>query len=245
MSRIGINEIGKYEQTGGGDIPYFNALKDDKDTAIVRFMYQHEEEIDVFAVHSVPVVNHEGKEFNRAVGCLAPSGQPCPLCNGGYYRQIKIYIHMLVNGEYAIWERGKTMVPKITGLFPRYGRGENGLWGREFEIQRNGAKGDTKTSYEIYPLDPDNPKLDYGDDGVVEAINGQPVEKMEIEGPIILKWDAQTMLDYLDGIDVYNKDRNDEGVAPRQQSNNNGRSQGHQRQQSRPQPPASTGREVF
>lgn len=226
MSRISIDEIGKFEQAGAGEIPYFNVLKDDKDTAIVRLMYEHEEEFGAYVVHQVEVTNQDGKDFTRYVGCLAPSGEPCPLCNAGYFRQFKIYIHMILDGEYSIWERGKTMIPKIQGLFPRYGRGEDGLWNREFEVQRNGAKGDTSTSYEFYPLDPDNKtKADFAD-----------IVPIKVEGSIILKWNAQQMADHLNGIDVYNAGRDD---APKKEN------RGAPRQQSRPRPPAANDREVF
>ena len=205
MSKISINDVDKFEQAGAGEVPYFNVLKDDKDTAIVRLMYQHEEEFYANVVHSVKVTNGDGKEFNRYVGCLAPQGKPCPLCNAGYFRQIKIYIHLIYDGKYYVWERGKTMIPKIVGLFPRYGRGVNGLWSRQFEVQRNGAKGDPKTSYEFYPLDPDDKTpADFKD-----------FEKIDVDGSIILQWDANKMTDFLNGIDVYNSDRDDDDVVPR------------------------------
>jgi hypothetical protein len=55
------------------------------------------------------------------------------------------------DGKLKIWERGQTFVPKILGLMNKYGS----LIERPFEIQRFGKKGDTKTTYEIYPLDKD------------------------------------------------------------------------------------------
>lgn len=193
MSKIRIDQISEFEQSGG-DIDYFSALKNDKDTAIIRLMYQHEDEFMANVVHQVEVTNKDGKQIKRYVGCLAPDGQPCPLCNGGYFRQIKLFIHLLHDGKYKIWERGKTMAPKLMGLFPRYGRGESGLWSRQFEVQRNGAKGDPKTTYEFYPLDQDGKSpQDFAD-----------IEKVDVDKTLILSWDAETMKRFLSGEDVYN-----------------------------------------
>lgn len=208
MSRININDIEKFEQTGG-DTNFFNSLKDDKDTAVIRLLHSDVDDLDIHAVHRVEVTNKDGKTINRYVGCLAPEGKPCPLCNSGNFRLIKIYLHLIHEGQYKIWERGKTMIRKIEGLFPRYGRDVNGLYGREFEVQRNGGKGDPKTSYEFYPLDKDGKTIEDFKD-----------EKKDVEGTLILEWDANTMTDFLNGVDVYNKESSvtDEEIVPRVQT---------------------------
>lgn len=206
MAKLSFNQAKEF--SSGGDIKYFT-LKDDGDTAVARLMYTDKEEVEMFAVHRVKVINSKGDEITRYVSCLnhPDHPQPCPLCNSGNYPTVRMYLHMIVDDKYVIWERGKSMISKIGGLFPRYGRGEHGLWSREFEIQRNGAKGDPETNYEIYPLDADGKTpSDFSDD---------KFKKIDVEEELILRWDANTMKRHLNGEDVYNKDVSEEDVKPR------------------------------
>lgn len=135
----------KYKGGGGG----FFGLENDKDTAVVRMLVGKElvPEEDWFVVHEIEV---EGKK--RWAQCTEESD--CEFCRSGNKPQIKLFLQLVdeKDGETKVWERGRKFIPKITGLQSRYGA----LYNRLAEIQRNGKKGDTGTTYEIYPMDKDD-----------------------------------------------------------------------------------------
>lgn len=139
------------ERYGNSDRNDFFSLKNDGDTAVVRFLYGGEEDLEWYIVHQVEI---EGKK--RWVQC--PETSDCPLCKSGNKPQIKLFLQLLddKDGKVKTWERGKKFIPKILGIINRYGN----LYSRKFEIQRNGKAGSTDTTYELYPLDPDSIKLE-------------------------------------------------------------------------------------
>jgi hypothetical protein len=153
MAEFNINEIDNYGGHGGGG---FFSLKNDKDVATVRFMYNTIEDIMGYAVHEVEV---DGKK--RYVNCLREYNQPlddCPLCAARYRVIAKLFIILFdeETKEVKIWDRGKTFYSKISSLAARY----TPLVSTPFEIERNGKRGDTKTTYETYPLDSDDTQLE-------------------------------------------------------------------------------------
>ncbi len=153
MAEFNINEIDNYGGQGGGG---FFSLKNDKDVAIVRFMYNTIEDIPGYAVHEAQV---NGKK--RYINCLREYNQPvddCPMCAARYRVIAKLFIILFdeETKEVKIWDRGKTFYSKISSLAARY----NPLVSTPFEIERNGKKGDTKTTYETYALDTDDVTLE-------------------------------------------------------------------------------------
>jgi hypothetical protein len=146
--------LNKYKG-GSTDKTSFFSLENDKDSAVVRFLHGSElvAERDWFIVHQVDV---NGKK--RWVQCLEESN--CPLCLSGNRPQLRLFLQIVDSrdGQLKVWERGQTFVQKIVGLMAKYGS----LYERPFEVQRFGKKGDTKTTYEIYPLDKDGKtRLDF------------------------------------------------------------------------------------
>ena len=143
MAVFGINEADNYGSNGGGG--YFS-LKNDKDVANVRFLYDSVEDVQGFAVHEVDV---NGKK--RAVNCLRDYGQPietCPFCQSGKPVRVKYYIPLYEtkSGKTVIWERGKKFGAKLSSLCARFPH----LVSHTFDIERNGKAGDEQTTYEIY-----------------------------------------------------------------------------------------------
>ncbi len=137
-----------YGSQGGG----FFSLRDDKDTAIVRFMYNGIEDVQGYAVHEVEV---GGKK--RYVACLRHYSQPisdCPLCEAQYRVIAKLFLFVYdeETQELKIWDRGKSFFSKISSLCARY----NPLVSTPFEVERNGKRGDTNTTYETYALEKDD-----------------------------------------------------------------------------------------
>ena len=153
MARFSIHEADNYGGQGEGG---FFSLKNDKDVATVRFMYNTIDDVEGFAVHEIEV---DGRK--RYVNCLREYNQPvddCPLCAARQRIIAKVFIPVYDEEaqEVKIWERGKTFFSKISSLCARY----NPLVSTPFEIERNGKKGDTSTTYETYALETDDLTLE-------------------------------------------------------------------------------------
>lgn len=153
MARFNVNEADNY---GGNGQSSFFALKNDKDTATVRFMYNTIEDVEGYAVHEIEV---DGKK--RYVNCLRSYNEPvdaCPLCAARYRVLAKLFVTLYDEDtqEIKVWDRGKTFFSKLASLCSRY----NPLVSTPFEIERNGKKGDTNTTYETYALESDGTTLE-------------------------------------------------------------------------------------
>ena len=152
MARFGVNDADKYGGQGGAG--YFS-LKDDKDVARVRFLFDSIEDVEGFAVHEVEI---DGKK--RYVNCLREYGQPldvCPFCAAKKFVQVKYFIPLynIDEGKVQTWERGKKFGQKLSSLCSRYPH----LVSHIFEIERNGKAGDQQTTYEIYETGQDDTQL--------------------------------------------------------------------------------------
>lgn len=156
MGRFTANEADNYGGQGGAG---FFSLKNDKDVARVRIMYRGIEDVEGYAVHTVEV---DGKK--RYVNCLRSYNEPldkCPFCAAKKAQTAKLFVPLYNVDEQRvqIWERGKKYFAKISSICSRYAsKGE--LVSQIFEIERNGKKGDTSTSYEFYPIEKDDVTLD-------------------------------------------------------------------------------------
>ena len=153
MARFGVNEADNYGGQGGGG--YFR-LKDDKDVAQVRFLYDSVDDIEGYAVHEVKIGDKK-----RYVNCLRDYGEPvsaCPLCEKGLFVQAKYFVPLfnLTTNRVETWERGKKFGSKLASLCSRYPH----LVSHTFEIERNGKAGDTATTYEIYETGQDDTSIE-------------------------------------------------------------------------------------
>lgn len=175
--RFNFNEADNYGQQNAGS---FFTLKDDKDTARVRFLYDTIDDVEGYVVHEVEV---NGKR--RYVGCIRSYDEPvdnCPLCAAGYKQIPKLFLKLYNEdtNEVQIWERGKTFFQRISSLAARY----NPLCNEIVEIERNGKKGDMQTKYEFYPTD--NSEFDMSELEVTEPL-----------GTIILDKTADEMSEFV------------------------------------------------
>lgn len=153
MARFNVNDADKYGGQGGGG--YFS-LKNDKDTAQVRLLYDSIEDVEGFAVHEVEI-----DEKKRYVNCLREYGDPidtCPFCAAKMFTTAKYFvpIYNIDEDRLQTWERGKKFGQKLSSLCARYPH----LVSHTFEIERNGKTGDQQTTYEIYETGQDNTTLD-------------------------------------------------------------------------------------
>jgi hypothetical protein len=161
----------------------FFSIQNDEEVAKVRFAHGDDKDLDIYVVHKVKIA---GKD--RYVACLAPSKQPCPLCQAGHRPTIRMFLSVLDtrDNKKKIWDRGKSEIPNILGLITRYGR----LDGRYCEIQRHGKKGDKETKYQFFPLDP--------------IVGEDPIERDPIVGEtaFVLQKDVESMKQLIQEIDI-------------------------------------------
>lgn len=174
-----MDEADHYGGQGAGS---FFRLKNDKDTARVRFMYNGIEDIYGYAVHRVEV---EGKQ--RYVACLREYTQPiddCPFCAAKIPLQARLFLFLydVDADEVKVWERGRTFFSKIASLASRY----TPLVSTVFEIERNGKAGDTNTTYETFHISTDKTRIE------------DLPEIPDIIGTMILKKEFEDMNFYLD-----------------------------------------------
>lgn len=153
MARFNAETVDNYGGNGGGN---FFSLKNDKDTATVRFMYNSLAEVEGYAVHEIDV---DGKK--RYVNCLREYNEPidvCPLCAARQRVLAKLFVLLYDAdaGEVKVWDRGKSFFSKLSSLCARY----NPLVSTVFEIERNGKKGDTNTTYETFVVETDETTLE-------------------------------------------------------------------------------------
>lgn len=123
----------------------FFSLKEDGESAKVRFVHGDSTDLDIFVVHKVL---NEGKE--KYILCLGPINQPCPLCESICKPQMRLFITLddLRDNKRKIWDRGKGEIPNMLEFITRYGN-LNSIY---YEIVRHGKKGDQKTTYQFFPI---------------------------------------------------------------------------------------------
>lgn len=178
MARFNIEDADKYGSSGGGN---FFVLKDDGDSANVRFLYDDIMDIEGFAVHRVEV---DGKE--RYVNCLRNYGDPidsCPFCREKYKLQTRLFLKLYNEDakECQVWERGKSYYNDLRMLCSRY----KPLHDEVIEITRSGKKGDKQTKYAAFPVE--NSPVNLDDYDVVDPL-----------GTIILDKTADEMEYYIE-----------------------------------------------
>lgn len=152
MARFKYNEVDNY---GGGSNSFFS-LKDDKDTAVVRFLYNDMNDVEGTSLHEIEV---DGQRMD--VECLRSYDEPisnCPLCEAGYKVTAKIFVPLYDENakEAKIWTRGKKFFDTLSSLCTRF----NPLVATPIELERCGKKNDTNTSYQTYPMQSDNTRLE-------------------------------------------------------------------------------------
>ncbi len=185
MGRFNVSDIDNYGNNSGSS---FFSLKNDGDTARVRFMYNTAEDIVGYAVHEV--TDENGRK--RYVSCLREYNEPkskCPLCAANNVQKAKIYIPIydVDEEEVKLWERGKTYFAEISAICARYSSADTPLVAQVFDIERIGKKNDPKTVYRPYPVgSPDNTRLE------------DLPEPPDALGSIVLEKTAEEMQNYLD-----------------------------------------------
>lgn len=134
-------------------IGYFS-LKNDGDTALVRFAHTGPEDFDVVFSHEVEI---DGR--TRKINCLKGRGDPdsaCPFCRDGEKGNLRIYIHLIEYTKDAqgnivatpkVWERPISYGDTLADYADEYAPLSDYI----FKIKRNGARGSQSTTYTITP----------------------------------------------------------------------------------------------
>lgn len=179
MARFNTETADKYGGQGGAG--YFS-LKNDKDIATVRFMYNSIDDVEGYALHQVEV-----DDKKRYVNCLRAYNEPkdkCPFCNANKFTTAKLFIpiYNVDQDRVQVWERGKKFISKISSICARYPN----VVSHKFEIERNGKAGDTSTTYEIYEVGKDETTLE------------DLPEQTDVLGTLVLDKSADDMEFYLD-----------------------------------------------
>lgn len=150
--------------SNGPRISYFS-LRNDGDSAIVRFNIHGLSDIAVDSVHRVKT----GDGKTRVVSCLRSTPHDpidaCPFCANGEPVAYRLFIPLVeyrqddkggVELNPAVWEQGIKTRNSIKGLIEEYGDLTDSL----FKITRHGAAGSKETSYSILPANPNVYKSD-------------------------------------------------------------------------------------
>jgi len=148
MARFNANQADNYGGNGGGG---FFSLRDDGDQARVRFMYDSFDDVEAFSVHKV--ANPKNPKSSYYVNCLREYNDPvdmCPFCREHMNTTVKLFIPLydVESGQAKTWDRGKKFISRISSICKRYEK--DSLVSHTFTIERNGAAGDTSTTYEIW-----------------------------------------------------------------------------------------------
>ena len=163
MARMSFEDYSSSINTSKGSsngprVSYFG-LKDDGDSAIVRFNIHGLEDIAVDSVHRVKT----GDGKTRTVSCLRSTPKDpiddCPFCKNGEQPMYRIFIPLVEyrqgqNGTVeivpAVWEQGVKTRNVLKGRIEEYGDLTNSL----FKITRRGRTGSKDTTYDILPANP-------------------------------------------------------------------------------------------
>lgn len=146
--RLNANDVELIYPSNNGQRCDWFGIKNDKQTKRIRILYNTIEDVYFDVVHEVSVNNR-----NKTVACLNSRGEnvnDCPMCKAGYQQKVLMYIPVLDldDNKIKIWTRSKGYLATIQGLMMR----NNPLSGTVFEVMRNGAPRDPKTTYMFQPI---------------------------------------------------------------------------------------------
>lgn len=149
------------EKSSGSGVKFFK-LKNDGESAIVRFINKDGDDLNAYLVHKKKLPTEEGdREVFKSIMCYGDD--TCPICRTGDNPSIRAYLFMLdENDNLLVWERGKAFLQDLVGYIQRYGV----LNDRDYEIVRRGRAGDMNTKYQLFPLEreernlPDTPEVE-------------------------------------------------------------------------------------
>lgn len=222
MARLTGQNIEQYRASNtsnGPKVGYFS-LKNDKDTAKIRLLYNGADDIDGYTVHRVKVGDYE-----KPVNCLSEDGAPidaCPFCMANIKKQARVWIPVYDESDNAIkfWERPNNFYGKLTGLCSRYPN----IVSQLFEVERRGEAGYQKTDYDFYPIgSKDGTTIedlldDCGLDELPKALGTKVLNKTADEMDYYLEHGEFPSSQRSDDTPVRRRSTSDDDVAPRRRN---------------------------
>ncbi len=195
MAQIDFNSIhtGESSTQFSNSVDFFS-LKNDGDTAIVRFMHDSTDTFELLTVHDITL-----NDKYRKANCIRQPNEPlenCPLCATGKRVQQRFFIHLIqyvqdsngnIIGIPKVWERPASYAYKLKNLIDEYGPLSDSV----FKVIRNGAKGSKDTTYDIMFC---NPAV-YNSDYYVK--DGSAFENYSALGRIVLNKNFEELLTYV------------------------------------------------
>lgn len=153
MAKITTDQASKINSSSSSG--YFS-LKNDLDSARVKFMYNTTADIETYSVHEVEI-----NGFNRHVDCLkdADGNGVCPFCEKGVKRTARTFF-VLYNADkdaVEVWDCGVKRAPDIESIIK--GRSER-IVNDSYIITRHGKPRATDTRYAIEWKNKDDITLD-------------------------------------------------------------------------------------
>lgn len=155
MPKVQESDYAKYAQSSGRSELF--KLKEDKESAIVRFLVKSHEDIELIIAHTIPFNGQK-----RSINCLRNFDDPidaCPLCERGEQLIKQVYIPLMVyvpgasgyTAKKMVWSGGITLKKFIDPNLAEYGD----LSGYVFKLVRSGVANSTSVSYSIFPQSPE------------------------------------------------------------------------------------------
>lgn len=186
MPRFSYEEADNYgSQQYEGKVNYFQ-LKEDGNKAYVHLLGNDMNDFPGYAVHQIIAgQTKNGKDIRRFVNCLRVSGAPitdCPFCAEGkhnpeiskVYAKLFIPVYVCDTDEVQIWERGKTFFRTLAS----YCSHNPNVSEIVTEVERQGAKGDTSTTYGLYATrENDGFKMENIKDDIPEILGDVVLDK--------------------------------------------------------------------
>lgn len=157
MARLTGNNIEQFRAGGSGNKIDYLSLKEDKEVAKIRLLYNSADDIEGIVVHRVKV-----GEWDLPVNCLLEQGSPiddCPFCRERYPKQARIYIPVFDedDGKFKFWDRPNSFYSQLSGVCAR----NPNTVSQVFEVERSGEKGSKRPNYSFYPQgQPDGTTID-------------------------------------------------------------------------------------
>ena len=153
MARFNFNDVDKYD-TNSHKKNKWLTLSNDGDSALVQFPFDSLDAIFCEDIHKIRAISQAGTPYDMKVACLRQNYNDelavCPFCSSGIDRTQEFYVPVIDynTGEPMLWSKTKTFIQKTLAYTiqntPNFSK-------MVFKIVRCGAKGDKKTTYNLYP----------------------------------------------------------------------------------------------
>lgn len=142
--KVNREEAKKFATAGN-----FFQLKDDGDSALVRFLFDKEDDVDNF-IRSVHVLEKDNRSTD--VDCIRTPEDPvedCPFCKERIRLQVRFYIPLWDEDKQKVvwWTRSRGFIEKVIKQIREVDT--ESIAGTPFKIVRSGKAGSFDTSYEF------------------------------------------------------------------------------------------------